>query len=243
MIREPRSCIPGEKKPAEVISTQHVGADLKSAIRDTAAVSRRLNSGEWGAAVRAMVQAFWDYPETMHLLPDEHRRARVLPRYLLSDLRDAARFHLLLGTEVDGGIVGAAAWIPPHAYPVSLGRQARQVLDLAPALPWGWRALREAQRGQAANRARHRVHPEHYYLRAIGVTPGMQARGLGSTLIGPVLEMADRDRVGCFLQTATPTNVSWYERFGFRAVDSYRPTPSWPEVWAMWRDPTTRTVR
>jgi ribosomal protein S18 acetylase RimI-like enzyme len=184
-----------------------------------------------------MVKAFWSSPETVHLLPDEHQRGRVLPRYLLSDVRDAARFDLLFGAEVDGGIAGAAAWIPPQAYPVSLGRQVRQALDLAPALPWGWRALREAQRGQAANRARHRVHPKHYYLRAIAVDPGVQSQGLGSSLVGPVLEMADRDRVGCFLQTATSTNVSWYERFGFRVVETYRPTPSWPDVWAMWRDP------
>lgn len=184
-----------------------------------------------------MVKAFWDYPETVHLLPDEHRRRKVLPRYLLSDARDAARFGMLFGADAEGEIVGAAAWIPPEAYPVSLGRQVCQVFDLAPALPWGWRALREAQRGQAANRASHRVHPQHFYLRAIGVDPSAQTRGIGSSLVAPVLEMADARAVGCFLQTVTRHNVSWYERFGFRVVHNYRPTPTWPEVWAMWRDP------
>ena len=184
-----------------------------------------------------MVEAFWDYPETLHLLPDERRRRHVLPRYLLSDTRDSARFETLFGADFAGDIVGAAAWIPPEAYPVSLSRQVRQALDLAPALPWGWRALREAQRGQAANRAHHRVHPRHYYLRAIGIDPRVQARGIGSSLVAPVLELADERVVGCFLQTATRENVSWYERFGFRVVAAYRPTSSWPEVWAMWRDP------
>ena len=185
-----------------------------------------------------MVEAFWDYPETVHLLPAEHRRRKVLPRYLLSDVRDAVRFDLLLGAESDGAIVGAAAWIPPEAYPVSLVRQVGQALDLLPALPWGWNALREAQRGQHANRARHRVHAPHYYLRAIGVAPSAQGSGIGSSLMTPVLEMADQQRVGCFLQTATRANVSWYERFGFEVADEYRPTPSWPTVWAMWRGPS-----
>jgi ribosomal protein S18 acetylase RimI-like enzyme len=184
-----------------------------------------------------MVRAFWDYPESTHLLPSERGRKHVLPRYLLSDARDAARFDLLLGAEVDGAVVGAAAWIPPEAYPVSSRRQVRQVVDLAPALPWGWRSLREARRGQRANGARHRLHPEHYYLRAIGVDPDAQSHGIGSSLVRPILELADRRRVGCFLQTATSANVSWYERFGFRVADEYRPTARWPLVWSMWRDP------
>ena len=184
-----------------------------------------------------MVKAFWDYPETVHLLADLDIRRRVLPRYLLSDARDALRFEMLLGAEVDGAIVAAAAWIPPEAYPVSRSRQLLQLLELLPTLPWAWRSLSEAQRGQAANRKRHRIHPEHFYLRAIGVDPSVQDKGLGSSLIRPVLELADGRAVGCFLQTATAHNVSWYERFGFRVADHYRPTPTWPGVWAMWRDP------
>lgn len=161
----------------------------------------------------------------------------MLSRYLLSDARDALRFEMLLGAEVDGAIVAAAAWIPPEAYPVSRWRQLLQLRELLPTLPWTWRSLPEARRAQAANRRRHRVHPEHFYLRAIGVDPAVQSNGLGSSLIRPVLDLADDRAVGCFLQTATAANVSWYERFDFQVVDHYRPTPSWPEVWAMWRDP------
>ncbi len=81
-----------------------------------------LKSGDLPLAVKVLTAAFWEYPETVHLLPDERRRRRVLPRYLLSDARDAARFTTLLGAFADGRLVGAAAWIPPEAYPVSIGR-------------------------------------------------------------------------------------------------------------------------
>lgn len=134
-------------------------------------------------AIPPLVAAFWDYPETIHLLPDERRRRHVLPRYLLSDARDAARFDLLLGAHVDGHVVGAAAWTPSGAHPMSLERQLAQLLDLCPALPWGLRTVREAQRGRGANRARHPVHPEHYYLRVVGIDPRFQGRGLESSLI------------------------------------------------------------
>jgi ribosomal protein S18 acetylase RimI-like enzyme len=189
---------------------------------------------ELRAIVRPMVDAFWDYPETVHLLPDEGRRRRVLPRYLLSDARDADGFGTLL---VDPGGAGAAAWIPPAAYPVGVGRQLRQVADLLPALPWAWRCAAEARRAQTANRIEHRRHPPHYYLRAIGVSPAAQGRGVGSALVAPMLERADAEGVGCFLQTATEANVAWYGRFGFEVVASYRPTPTWPMTFALWRPP------
>jgi hypothetical protein len=54
-----------------------------------------------------------------------------------------------------------------------------------------------------------------------------------------MLHRADARGVGCFLQTATSDNVGWYEQFGFAVAASYRPTPFWPEVWAMWRDPAS----
>lgn len=207
-------------------------------LRDSVTVVEAIGRRELGSAVDAMVEAFWTYPETLHLLPDEHRRRRVLPRYLRSDAIDALRFQMLFGAKRDGRVVGAAAWIPPEAYPVSLRRQVRQLVGLAPTLPWAWRSAREAQRGQAANRDVHRRHPPHFYLRAIGVQPDAHGHGFGSELVRAVIARADAASVGCFLQTATPENVTWYRRFGFEIAEKYRPTPSWPQVWAMWRDPS-----
>jgi GNAT superfamily N-acetyltransferase len=186
--------------------------------------------------VDALVAAFWDYPETVHLLADERRRRHVLPRYLASDCADSLRYDALLGVRVDGEIAGAAAWLPPEAYPIPLARQVAQVLALAPSLPWGLGAAREALRGQAANRQAHRRDP-HWFLRSVGVHPAHQGTGVGRALIDPVLERADRDAVGCFLFTALLGNVAFYERFGFTVLSTYRPTPRWPQVWAMWRDP------
>jgi GNAT superfamily N-acetyltransferase len=200
-------------------------------------MARALPSSQLGHAVKVLTAAFWEYPETLHLLPDGRKRRRVLPRYLLSDARDALRFETLLGAFVDDRLVGAAAWIPPGAYPVSLGRQARQLVDLAPALPWAWECACEAKRAQKANRAYHRRHPDHFYLRAIGVEPASQGRGFGASLLRPVLDRADQRNVGCFLQTATADNVRWYEQFGFVVADAYRPTATWPETWSMWRRP------
>lgn len=181
-----------------------------------------------------MVEAFWDYPETVHLLPDERKRSHVLPRYLDGDCRDSLARDALLGVVIGGRIAGAAAWLPPEAYPIPWTRQLAQVAALVPALPWGIGAAREARRGQTANRARHPREP-HFFLRAVGVTPACQGRGVGAALITHQIDRADARGIGCYLTTAKEGNVSFYSRFGFETVDRYHPTAGWPTVWSMWR--------
>jgi GNAT superfamily N-acetyltransferase len=190
-------------------------------------------------AVPAMVRAFWNFPETVHLLPNDRNRRRVLPRYLAADMADAERFGGLQVAREGDQVIGAAAWLPPGAYPITLARELQQVFAFLPVLPWGIGAAREARRGQAANRAEHHRRSEpHYFLRAIGVDPDHQRRGVGRTLIAPMLERADEEHVGCFLFTATAANAAWYESLGFTESARYHPTPTWPEVWAMWRQRT-----
>lgn len=198
----------------------------------------RLDHEDAGRVVPCLVRAFWEYPETCHLLPVVHVRRRVLPRYLASDVRDAARFGGLEVASIDGDVVGASAWLGPHAYPVSRHRQIVEGASLATVAPWAIGALRESLRGAAANRERHVQFPPHYWLRAIGVDPDRQGQGIGATLLRAMLDQADAEGRGCFLFTATEQNARWYESIGFSTVSAYHPTPTWPQVWAMWREAT-----
>ena len=188
------------------------------------------------AAVDVLVQAFWDYPETLHLLPAERRRRHVLPCYLAGDCADSQVHDTLLGAHLAGDLVGVAAWLPPEGYPVPVRRQLAQALHLLPALPWALGAAREAVAAQEANRSHHPREP-HYYLRAIGVAPRWQGQGVGRALLAPTLARADADGLGCYLTTATEANVAWYAGAGFVVRDTFRPTPTWPQTWSMWRPP------
>jgi GNAT superfamily N-acetyltransferase len=170
------------------------------------------------------------------------RRRRVLPRFLLSDLHDAARCGHLYAASRDGVIVGAAALLPPGAYPVSLWRQVAQVIDLAPALPWALGAAGEALKGRRRSAGRHRQFPSHYFVMALGTDPAAQGTGCGTALLAPVLQRADEEHAPCFLFTATAANTSWYGRFGFSVAAEYQPTDTWPTMWAMWREPTSERV-
>ncbi len=171
-------------------------------------------------------------------MPNETKRRRVLPRYLAADMADAPRFGGLHLAGDEDHVIGAAAWLPPGAYPITLRRELRQCVGFVPALPWAVGAALEGRRGQAANRARHHQHGEpHYFLRAIGVSPDHQHEGVGKRLITPMLDRADDENVGCFLFTATDANAAWYHSLGFETAAHYNPTPTWPDVWAMWRSP------
>ena len=135
-------------------------------------------------------------------------------------------------------IIGAIAWLPPERISDLDGAgSCAQLIPLIPALPWAIGAALEGRRGQSANRAHHTGYPPHYYVRAIGVDPSHQGKGLGTALMTPMLERADNEHVGCFLFTATEANAAWYQSLGFDIADRYNPTPTWPDVWAMWREP------
>jgi ribosomal protein S18 acetylase RimI-like enzyme len=76
------------------------------------------------------------------------------------------------------------------------------------AQPNSFRALMKT----GANGARlHPTYP-HWYLETMGVDPAAQCKGIGRHLLEPVLEIADRDRVDCYLETADRANVDFYER-------------------------------
>ena len=197
-----------------------------------------LRSADVPEAAAVLARAFRDYPETVHILGAGRRRDRVLPRFLASDCRDVvpAGGGRVARDEATGRITGVALWLPPGAYPVPRRRQARQLVELVPTLPWTATRLPELVRSQRTMRPGH-PHEPHWFLRVLGVDPVAQATGIGSSLVRPVLEEADRQGVGAHLTTAVEANVSWYARFGFEVTERFRPTPTWPVVWRLWRPP------
>jgi predicted N-acetyltransferase YhbS len=65
-----------------------------------------------------------------------------------------------------------------------------------------------------------------------------QRRGLGSRLVRPILERADRDGVTRHLETADPASVPYYRRFGFEVVEpSLEVIPDDPSLTTMRRSP------
>src|SRR4051794_4825360 len=101
-------------------------------VKGTHAQVSTLDPAHLPAAVDVLVRAFWDYPETLHMLRRESTRAFGLGRFQRSACRDAMPFDEVLGAIDEGNVVGVAIWLPPSGYPISTRRQVRQALDLLP---------------------------------------------------------------------------------------------------------------
>jgi ribosomal protein S18 acetylase RimI-like enzyme len=167
------------------------------------------------AAGAVLSRSHADYPSFRHLFPDPERRARVLVAMFTGIARDAARLGSAYGAFGDDGEpCGVAIWLAPGRFPWSAWRQLRGapwMLSVLRADPGSFRAFMKT----GANGARlHPTYP-HWYLETMGVDPSVQRRGLGGRLLEPVLEVADRDQVDCYLETARPENADYYARHGF----------------------------
>ena len=68
------------------------------------------------------------------------------------------------------------------------------------------------------------------------MVPAAQGRGLGSALMAPVLERADRAGHPAYLEATSARNKALYERHGFHAAAPFAVARG-PPVWPMWRDP------
>jgi len=81
-------------------------------------------------------------------------------------------------------------------------------------------------------------HPSgpHWYLPLVGVEPLHQSRGLGATVLRPVLQRCDRERLPAYLESTNPRNIPFYESLGFERVGVIQAGAS-PEIVPMIRQP------
>ena len=132
---------------------------------------------------------------------------------------------------------GVALWLPPGYRGPSTIDSLRQMPALARLA--GWRRLRmvgDAVASLEQHRHRHVPSP-HFYLSAIGVDPARQGQGIGTALMQPGLERADRDGVPAYLETAVARNVLLYERLGFDVVEEMELPGTDVRGWLMLRPP------
>jgi GNAT superfamily N-acetyltransferase len=190
------------------------------------------------AAAAVLARSHADYPSFRNLFPERARRVRALEAMFTGIAGDAARLgSAYAAVSDDGGVSGVAIWLAPGRFPWSAWRQLRGagwMLKVLLAAPGSFRAFMNT----GANGAR--LHPRypHWYLVTMGVDPAAQRIGLGGRLLEPVLEIADREGVDCYLETANHANVEYYARHGFVVENSsLQLVPDGPAHVAMRRRP------
>jgi GNAT superfamily N-acetyltransferase len=196
-----------------------------------AASIRPAEESEHARVADALTHAFYDDPVMNWFFPDDSRRMGQLEG-LFSFFGGEAWFPHELTYTTDAA-AGAAAWVPPDKWRVSILEQLRMMPGFVSAI--GWRDLPRSLRGFNMMESKH-PHEPHYYLPAVGVRPEWQGKGLGSALLRPMLERCDRERSPAYLEATAPRNKACYERLGFEVTHELT-FPKGPTMFGMWREP------
>lgn len=87
-----------------------------------------------------------------------------------------------------------------------------------------------------AIRKKHMGNESFAYLQIIGVASENQGKGYGGNLLKELIAMTDEVKLPIYLETETESNVSLYERFGFKTLEEINlPFINQP-MWAMIRE-------
>jgi len=200
-----------------------------------ALVQRPATSADVKKLAAILAQAFYDDPPLVWLLPDPAKRLGRITRMFATVVGiESLRYG---GVDVTCGgeeIAGGAVWLPPgHREP-----GLREKVQAAPnhALALAASLGRAARYGRALQNARPKE--PHWYLKAIGVDPAWQGRGVAGTLLRSRLKRCDQDGQPAYLEVS-PNGVSLYEHFGFKHIGDLDMPKGAPVLMAMWRAPAT----
>lgn len=175
-----------------------------------------------------LARAFYDDPVTAWFYPNAAKRLRQTTRFFAIRLRQLAPQQLTFTTPERSG---AVLWTLPGRWREDL----RESLMLVPMLPV---LLPRIVRYTKAVREIERHHPSapHYYLSVLGTEPQQQGGGIGSALLGVVLQRCDESETAAYLETSKERLVGFYARHGFTVTERIE-LPEGPPLWLMWREP------
>ena len=202
---------------------------------------RRLDRSWIGRAADVLALSFADAPELSYILggtPSRRRRVfRPFFRGLMWGYWPVGEAH---GALLGGELVGVGLRFRPGRWPVTGWQLARGMacmfLSAVPmllAFPHArrWFALEAEQEG------RHPNDRPHWYLAWVGVHPAYRRRGVATALARYVIEQADSESVGCYMETYGEGTEALFRRLGFEVLGTWGIDEHGPMGRAMWREP------
>ena len=181
------------------------------------------------AAAEVLASAFGDSPVVCWAEPDPTARTAQLGPYFAAMVALAAGAGTVQLAIADSRIVGVALWYPPAA--TALGAPEPLGPDSADAVP---ESLRRLGRLEQLLHARRPSEP-HHYLAYLGVAPGEQSRGIGTTLVIEHHETLRGAGTPAYLEVNDSRNRALYARLGYTdhgvPVTGHGGPPVYPMHW------------
>jgi len=192
-----------------------------------------LDSGDAGTAARVLGDAFLDDPVWSAIGPHWRAHRRLANRVSFAGILAGSRRHggrVRVARSAAGEIVGVSVAFVPGRWPLPDSTMLWELGWLAFAGPLP--ALR-GLRDDRAMRAEHISHP-HMYLWFLAVAPEFHGNGVGRALLAELHRESDELGAPTYLETATRSNVGFYEGDGYEVVGEIA-MPSGPTMWRMER--------
>jgi ribosomal protein S18 acetylase RimI-like enzyme len=191
---------------------------------------RQVTAADIDAVALTLAKAFEDDPVKLFLTGGKSLAPERTTPFFTAFQRIQLPHGLVFTTP---GLEAASIWAPPGEWKIPITKIVRH----SPAFLKLYGVRFFSNLGVLADM--EKLHPTepHYYLEVIGTDPAHQGKGFGSKLMGPILDRADREGVGAYLESSKESNVSFYSRFGFEVTQELHHRRNGPTMWLMWRDP------
>jgi len=204
-------------------------------MEDSAEISPvRVGAELVAAASRSLAHAMRGYPLMRYFEPRDARHERAVGECCRRAVEYGRRYGEVYATSPRAE--GAAVWLPPDEARSSIGRMVRAggwrlPFAVGPGLVTRFLSFY----GELAARWKRIAPSPHWYLQLLGVDPEHQGQGHAGRLLESVFRRLDAQHAACCLDTETPENAVFYERFGFRVVEHYTIRRSEVDCWMMMR--------
>lgn len=194
-----------------------------------------LQSSQYQETSGMLARAFQDDPVVVAVLKGftPENRIKILTVVFGTDLQECGAKGTPIKITKEDRIAGASVIHRPEAYPLPVFAQVG-ILWKGFTATWSLAAFGRWLKWLTAIDKKHPKEP-HFYLEFIGVDPLRQRRGLGSLMLQRLVDWADEERLGCYLETGNPRNVPLYQRFGFQTTAEEKIIGV--HIWFMWRPP------
>ena len=193
-----------------------------------APVVRPITDADIPTAVDTLARAFADYSYTRHVIAADDHEERI------------RRSQELWLTRI--GMVYGRVWVADEGRAVAVWAVPGQ--DPSPALAelgpiFGELSGDRAAASAAADAAIAPYRPQEpgWFLGTVGTAPEAQGQGLGSAVLIPGIQEAERAGYPAFLETSSEANVRFYERLGFKVTADVQLPDNGPRTWCMRRAP------
>ncbi len=159
-------------------------------------------------AIATVALAFATDPMMRWSFPDPAKYMAVVPDFV----RAFGGRAIAHGTaDVAGDFAAVALWLPPGVEPD--GEAMGKIIE-AHVPP------ENMEDGAGLVEQMKKFHPQepHWYLPLIGTDPAQRGNGYGADLMAHAIWRCDESRLPAYLESSNPSNVPFYERFGFHVM-------------------------